>query len=262
MALSGYFSHQLRLCPTYDVGWAFQSWGYTTSLGEIIAFNGGYNFSPFPYQFDCDVREGNCTGVTATAPATVAMASYQFMTSQGHRDVVLSSLYDRFACGAWEVPWPDYPGEFETYYSCLFAQGPGVGVVPSPTPLASDGPTPVSPEEPAPTVPTPTITPSPTATPAPTSPTSPAPTITPLVTRRSGGRGRLAALVRDRAGLHVVLLVVDGHLRHRTWCHGAFVCAPASWLTLSRGHHRITWTAVGVDGRPRTTSVRLRVRLC
>jgi uncharacterized protein YkwD len=260
MALSGYFSHQLRLCPTYDVRLAFQSWGYTTYLGEIIAFNGGYDFSPFPYQFGCDVRQGNCTGVTTEAPTTVAMTSNQFMTSQGHRDVVLSSLYDRFACGAWEVPWSDYPGEFETYYTCLFAHGPGTGVVPSPTPSASDGPAPGPVEEPAPTKPTPTITPSPTATPTPTSPTNPAPTITPLVTRRSGGRERLAALVRDRAGLRVVLLVVDGHLRHRSWCHGASVCAPASWLKLSRGHHRITWTAVGVDGRSRTTSVRLRVR--
>lgn len=159
MAVSGYFSHQLRLCPTYGVGSAFQSWGYTTNMGEIIAFNGGYNFSPFPYQFGCDVREETCTGVLTTAPTTVAIASYQFMTSESHRDVVLTSLYDRFECGAWDVPWPDYPGEHETYYTCLFARGPGTGVVPSRTPAASAGPAPVPTDQPAPTMQVPTISP-------------------------------------------------------------------------------------------------------
>lgn len=46
----------------------------------------------------------------------------------------------------------------------------------------------------------------------------------------------------------------------RSHAMGLAFSVPARWLTLSRGHHRITWTAVGVDGRSRTTSVRLRVR--
>ena len=162
MAMSGYFSHQLRLCPTYDIGCAFQAWGYIGSssgatssqaVGEIIASNSGYNFNPYPYQFGCDVLQANCGGASTTAPTTVAIASYQFMTSQGHRDVALSTLYDRFACGSWQVPWTDYPEFFTTYYSCLFASGPGTAVAPSPSPTPTATPTP---------------SPSPSATPRPT----------------------------------------------------------------------------------------------
>ena len=141
MATHNYFAHALRLCPTYDVGDAMTSWGFTSYLGEIIGYNGGYDFNPFPYQYGCDVRQANCTGATTTAPTTVAIASYGFMTSQAHRDIVLSTLYDRFACGAWQT------AAGTTYYSCMFAYGPGTGSVPTPAPTPA---------------PTPKLTPAPT----------------------------------------------------------------------------------------------------
>lgn len=171
MALNDYFSHQLRLCPTYDISSAFQAWGYIGSasnatsgqtVGEIVAYNSGYDFNLYPYTFGCDVLYNNCNGSTTSAPSTVGLASAQFMTSQGHRDVVLSTLFDRFACGAWQVPWTDYPGSFTTYYSCLFASGPGTAVAPAPTPTAI--PIPIITPTPKPIA---TSTPSPSATPRP-----------------------------------------------------------------------------------------------
>ena len=147
MAINNYFSHALRLCPGYDVGDAMRSWGYTSYLGEIVAMNGGYNFEPFPYQFGCDVTEANCTGESTTAPTTVAIASYQFMTSQGHRDIVLSTYYDRFACGAWQT-------SNGSFYACMFAFGPGNEVPPAPTPT----PTPTPAPTPLPDVTAPTMT--------------------------------------------------------------------------------------------------------
>lgn len=165
MALNGFFSHALRICGTdpagdyYDVLDVMPSWGYASSRGENIAMNRGYDFEPFPYQFGCDVHQANCSGPNTTAPTTVAIASRGFMTSQGHRDLVLSTYVDRFACGAWSVPWPDYPGEVQTYYACLFAYGPGTREAPTPTPTPEPTPTP-----------TPTPTPGPTPVPDATAP--------------------------------------------------------------------------------------------
>jgi uncharacterized protein YkwD len=144
MALSGYFSHSLRLCPTYDIGDAVYAWGYHSYSGEIVSWNGGYDYSSFPYQFGCDVREENCTGATTSAPTTVAMSAHGFMDSQGHRDNVLSIHFDRFACGAWESSAPDN----YHYYTCIFADGPGTAVAPDPLP--------------APSLPEPSPTPTPT----------------------------------------------------------------------------------------------------
>lgn len=161
MATHNFLSHALRLCPTYDVGAAMRSWGYASYLGEIIASNTGYNFNPFPYQYGCDVHQANCDGAMTSGPTTVAIASYQYMTSQGHRDVVLSTLYDRFACGAWQTA-------YGSFYACMFASGPGTGSVPTAAPAAIPTPVPTS---------TPTLSPTPTPTPMP-----PNQTATPMAT--------------------------------------------------------------------------------
>ena len=129
MALSGFFAHSLRLCQTYDILDAMYAWGYRGTYGENIAMNGGYDYSPYPYQFGCDVHQANCTGANTHAPTTAAIASYQFMTSQGHRDNALSTAYDRFACGAWAAP----NGQ-DKYYACIYAYGPGTRAAPPPPP--------------------------------------------------------------------------------------------------------------------------------
>ena len=147
MALSGFFAHTLRLCQTYDILDAMDAWGYRGTYGENVAWNGGYDYDPFPYQFGCDVHQDNC-GASTQAPTTVAIAAYGFMTSQGHRDNALSTAYDRFACGAW--PTPDGQSH---YYACIYASGPGTRQAPAPTPTPTPTPTPA-----------PTPTPNPDAT--------------------------------------------------------------------------------------------------
>jgi uncharacterized protein YkwD len=152
MALHDFFSHDLRICgikpstgALYNILDALRDWGYAGYVGENVALNGGYDYYPFPYQFGCDVRQANCTGAETHAPTSVAIASYQFMTSPGHRAVALSPGFDRFACGAWETP-----NAVDHYYACIYAFGPGTR------------------EAPAPTTPAPTPTPLPTPTPIPT----------------------------------------------------------------------------------------------
>jgi uncharacterized protein YkwD len=164
MALSGYFSHQLRLCPTYSILDAFWAWGFRDMVRENVSFNGGYDFAPFPYQWGCDTREENCTGATTSAPTTVAISARGFMDSAGHRAAVLATDVDRWGCGAWESPTPDADGNRLHYYTCLFAQGPGTMPAPTatPTPLPTVSPTPT----PAPSA-TPRATPRPTVKPAP-----------------------------------------------------------------------------------------------
>jgi hypothetical protein len=91
------------------------------------------------------VHEQNCNGATTQAPTTVAVTAHGWMDSQGHRDNVLSTNFDRWGCGAWESPAP----ESSHYYVCIFAFGPGTRVAPSPTPTPAPTPTP------EPTAPTP-----------------------------------------------------------------------------------------------------------
>jgi uncharacterized protein YkwD len=127
MAVNNYFSHALRLCPASSAVDAMRSWGYSGSRGEIIAMNSGYTFDPAPYELGCDVAGAGCSGGVASAPQTVARAASGFMTSQGHRDIVLSGSYDRFACGAWQTA----NGSF---YACMFAFGAGDRGGPGPAP--------------------------------------------------------------------------------------------------------------------------------
>ena len=75
-----------------------------------------------------------------SAPTTVAIAAYQLMTSQGHRDEVLSPAFTRIGCGAWSVPWAAFPGASTSVYACLFANGPGTASLPTPT--SDSGPSP------------------------------------------------------------------------------------------------------------------------
>jgi uncharacterized protein YkwD len=172
MALSGYFSHQLRLCPTYSILDAFWAWGYRDRVYENVSFNGGYDFAPFPYQWGCDQQEGNCTGANTSAPTTVVVTAHAFMDSTGHRAAVLATDVDRWGCGAWESPTPDTDGNRLHYYTCLFAEGPGS--MPAPTATPSPAPT-VAPTPTVTPTPTPTATPSPRATPRPTVKPAPKP---------------------------------------------------------------------------------------
>lgn len=167
MAVNNYFSHALRLCPSYSFADAMHAWGYNSSIGEIIAMNNGYNFNSYPYQFGCDVAQDNCTGTNTSAPTTVAQASYQFITSQSHRDIVLSTHYDRFACGAWQT-------SYGAFYACIFSLGPGTPPAPAATP------TPTPPPVVAPTPPPPVVTPTPHPVVTPTS--TPHPVVTPMPT--------------------------------------------------------------------------------
>ena len=181
LAISGTLSHTLRLCPAYDIGSPMDAWGYRGAMGEILAENGGYDFNPFPYQWGCDVHQANCTGATTSAPTTVALASYQFMTSQGHRDNVLSPLFDRFGCGAWQVPDPDPTIRISTTYACLFASGPGTATVGGSTPKPTPAPTPTS--KPTASAPVSSSTPKPTPAPTPTSKPISTPTARPVAER-------------------------------------------------------------------------------
>jgi uncharacterized protein YkwD len=172
MALSGYFSHQLRLCPTYSILDAFWAWGYRDMVYENVSFNGGYDFSSFPYQWGCDQQETNCVGANTNAPTTVAVTAHAFMDSTGHRAAVLATDVDRWGCGAWESPTPDADGNRLHYYTCLFVMGPGTMPAPTakPSPAQTVAPTPLPtvspPPIPAPTA-TPTATPRPTVKPVP-----------------------------------------------------------------------------------------------
>lgn len=173
--------HYLRLCPTYSVLDAMFAWDYLGTNGEISAFNGGYDENPFPYQFGCDVHQENCGGTTTTAPTAVAIASYGFMTSQGHRDQVMSASYDRIGCGVWVATSGDH------YFDCMFSNtGPNETIDP-----------PSSMTFPAPS-------PSPTPSPSPPPPASPSPSssLSPDITRpRISSRSPLANAVGvDRDG--------------------------------------------------------------
>lgn len=247
MAVNDFFSHNLRLCPTYDVGDALSSWGYKSYIGEILADNFGYDFTSFPYDYGCDVHQANCGGGSTSAPTTVAMASYQFMTSQSHRDVVLSSSYDRFACGAWQIPWVGHTGQYGTYYACMFAFGPGTAPAPTPSPT----PAPTATPTPAPTATTaPTATPAPTVTPAPTIAPTP-PKVTLAADYRSGGWIRFRATARDGQGVSLMRFYVDGKLKAKLSCYNKTICTKTVWVklsTLTRGYHTATWRATDRAG--------------
>lgn len=238
MATSGYFSHALRLCPSYDINDALDAWGYDSWTGEILAWNGGYGFSPFTYEFGCDVQQTNCSTTTTKAPVTVAIASYGYMTSSGHRAIVLSSNYDRFGCGAWRNAGG------EAYYACLFSFGPGTQSLPAPTPA-----------------PTPTGTPAPSATPAPTPTATPvinkAPTVARKPDYRYSGRIRFKATFADANGVRAVRFYVDGKLRWSGDCYGAKSCTKSVSIRLtsvSRGWHTQTWRAADTSGKWSTVS--------
>jgi hypothetical protein len=255
MALSGILSHSLRLCPAFDIGSALTTWGYGSRVGEIVAMNGGYDFSSFPYTVGCQISDPyqeHCLGTATSAPMTVAIAASQFMYSAGHRDVVLDPAFDRFACGAWQAPNGD------DYYACLYASGPGTATMPPPTP----SPIPTAPEPTPVTSPGPTPSPEPSTSPGPSPSAEPAasfPTIAPRRPVRRYGRERIAATVRAATGIRWVILTVDGRVRLRVDCRGRSVCAPAIWLRLHRGSHRVRWFAVDRGGRSKTMRVTVRV---
>lgn len=236
MALSGFFSHDLRICGNdpatgapYNILDTMRSWGYASYMGENIAMNVGYGYSPFPYQFGCDVHQANCGGPNTTAPVTVAIASYQFMTSPGHRNLVLSTYVDRFACGAWSVPSVQYPGEAETYYACLYAYGPGTREVPTPTPTPT-------------ATPTPTPTPEPTPVPDETAPSMTGLTAPAVVTTTNGSFVTAWSATDDRAVSGYVVWIRKGS---GAWSEQPAQTAPSkTFKGLSSG----TWH-VGVRAR-------------
>jgi uncharacterized protein YkwD len=221
MASSGYFSHSLRLCPTYSALDAMAGWGYTAARGEIIAMNSGYGYGAQGYTYGCDVGGSGCGGGSTTAPATVGVAAHGFMTSQGHRDIVLSPAYDRFACGAWQVDWVSQPGSYTRYYACMFSFGPGA------------------------------------ATPPPT-PDRTAPAVSTRISR-SGSTWTFRATFRDSGGLATAVVYVDGR-RLSHWTLGGARSASRSarkrtW-TMPRGWHTVAWKVTDKAGNQRVVRKR------
>ena len=130
MAMFSFFSHNLRICGTnpatgnaYGIGDAMRMWGYG-GYGEIIAYNSGYSFDPFTYRYGCaitDTAQTACTGWHHDSAAQCDRRGQGLHVQPGHRNIILSSHFDRFACGAWEGPTGS------RYYACLYANGPRSG---------------------------------------------------------------------------------------------------------------------------------------
>ena len=136
MAVSGYFSHNLRLCPGYDIIDAMATWGYTRGRGEIISYN-SVGVQTVSYAYGCSPSIATCPGPATTTYNTVARAMSGWMRSSVHYSIITGS-YDRVGCGAWVSSSGVY------YYACLFAAGGSPIVTPRPRPVATPRPKPVA----------------------------------------------------------------------------------------------------------------------
>lgn len=127
MALSGVFSHGLRLCGTKVVNGTttyrytaldlYASWGYNTYRAEILARN-NYPMDAKTYRYGCRIDGTGCsTTKTTTASASVAVAMSGWMRSSAHRGAILGK-YDRVGCGAWFNA-----SAGRKVYTCLFSLG-------------------------------------------------------------------------------------------------------------------------------------------
>jgi len=125
IALSGPFSHSLRLCSQYSVTDAMKTWGYGGARGEILAMNGGYGTGQVTYAYGCTPSVSECPGPETSAYATTARAMTGWMHSSGHYSIIVGN-YDRVGCGAWVGSNGVY------YYSCLFSRGGGPVATPRP----------------------------------------------------------------------------------------------------------------------------------
>ncbi len=181
MATTGNLTHALSACPSYTVLDVMPSWGYSTTRGEVYAWNSGYGAGSHPYSYGCTNNQtSGCPGATTSTYYTTARAAANLMYSAQHRNIVLGS-FDRVGCGAWTTSTGGY------YYDCIFSLGGPNGTVSPPTtppfPDPQPTPPPVRPPTapPAPPVPVAPVTapPTPAPTPAPTPSATPAATPSP-----------------------------------------------------------------------------------
>ena len=117
MALNEVFSHNLRLCPKNTVLDLFNSWGYNTYRGEIIAWN-NYPVANTTYYYGCSLAGTDCSSTKRTTTSgTVAASMIGYMKSSGHRTIILGK-YDRVGCGSWFDPVSG-----KNTSACLFSLG-------------------------------------------------------------------------------------------------------------------------------------------
>jgi uncharacterized protein YkwD len=138
IAVSGYFSHNLRLCPRYTIIDAMATWGYTRGRGEILTYNSGLGTGTKTYTYGCSPSVTTCPGPTTPTYSTTVRAMAGWMSSSVHYSIILGS-YDRVGCGAWVGSNGTY------YYACLFAMGGS----PITTPKPAATPEPATPAKPA-----------------------------------------------------------------------------------------------------------------
>jgi uncharacterized protein YkwD len=163
IAVSGYFSHNLRLCTRYTIIDAMATWGYTRGRGEILTYNSGFGTGTKTYTYGCSPSVTTCPGPTTPTYSTTARAMASWMGSSVHYSIILGS-YDRVGCGAWVGPNGTY------YYACLFAMGGNPAVTPKPAstakpatrakPATGGASEPIATPTPGPTQPPPWPTPS------------------------------------------------------------------------------------------------------
>jgi uncharacterized protein YkwD len=157
IAVSGYFSHSLRLCPKYTVIDAMATWGYTRGRGEILTYNSGFGTGTKTYTYGCSPSVTTCPGPTTPTYSTTARAMAGWMGSSVHYSIILGS-YDRVGCGAWVGSDGTY------YYACLVAMGGNPIITPRPAAPAKPAPggasEPTVAPTPAPTQPPPWPSPS------------------------------------------------------------------------------------------------------
>jgi uncharacterized protein YkwD len=119
MAERGYFDHVIPGCPdpadgTFDAFDLLAAAGYKAGVqGENIATN-NYPSSARTYATGCSLGGSGCHGSITGVPWTVAVAERGWMGSSVHRDLVLSTTFTRFGCGAWSSSAGDH------LYACYF----------------------------------------------------------------------------------------------------------------------------------------------
>ena len=157
MADRSYFAHTVAGCnlagtttPYPGLTIVRSVFGYALARSEILHWN-KYGPAPTTYALGCDINGNACTGGTTTAPATVAIAQRNFMSSSPHRTSELGS-FERFGCGSATVP-----GTTTTYFACIFSDS-GSSWSPGTLPTATPTPTPAAPTpSPSPTPPVPPV---------------------------------------------------------------------------------------------------------
>jgi uncharacterized protein YkwD len=155
IAVSGYFSHELRLCTQYTIIDAMKTWGYKGGRGEILTYNSGFGVGTITYRYGCRPGVTSCPGGAISTSSTTARAMTGWMQSSAHYSIILGR-YDRVGCGAWVGSSGTY------YYACLFALGGNP--IATPKPKATPRPPAAGGEAPPPA-----------ATPVPGGPTQPPP---------------------------------------------------------------------------------------